>query len=69
MRELVIIETRDAADHKDPARMADLAIGMARTGEDAVTTAGAGTAAGFAVATTGAGSGCGTGFASATTSA
>ena len=32
MRELVIIETRDAADHKDPARMADLAIGMARTG-------------------------------------
>ena len=32
MRELLIIETRDAADHKDPARMADLAVGMVRTG-------------------------------------
>jgi len=32
MRELVIIETRDAADHRDPERMADLAVGMARIG-------------------------------------
>ena len=32
MRELLIIETRDAADHKDPERMADLAIGMSKTG-------------------------------------
>jgi hypothetical protein len=32
MRELLIVETRDAADHKDPARMADLAIGMKRAG-------------------------------------
>ena len=30
MRELLIIETRDAADHKDPARMTELAVGMAR---------------------------------------
>jgi predicted peroxiredoxin len=32
MRELVIIETRDAADHNDPERMAEFAIGMVRTG-------------------------------------
>lgn len=32
MRELLIIETRDAADHKDPARMTELAIGMASAG-------------------------------------
>ena len=32
MRELLIIETRDATDHKDPDRMADLAIGMSKTG-------------------------------------
>lgn len=32
MRELLIIETRDAADHKDPARMAELAAGMHRMG-------------------------------------
>jgi hypothetical protein len=32
MRELLIIETRDAADHKDAARIAELAAGMSRTG-------------------------------------
>ena len=32
MRELLIIETRDAADHKDPARMTELAVGMAKAG-------------------------------------
>jgi hypothetical protein len=32
MRELFIVETRDAADHKDPARMAELAAGMSRAG-------------------------------------
>jgi hypothetical protein len=32
MRELLIIETRDAADHKDPARMAELAIAVNRAG-------------------------------------
>ena len=32
MNELLIIETRDAADHKDPARMAELAAGMSRAG-------------------------------------
>ena len=32
MRELLIVETRDAADHKDPARMTELAVGMAKAG-------------------------------------
>lgn len=32
MRELLIIESRDAADHKDPAHMAELAAGMSRAG-------------------------------------
>ncbi|HKX90923.1 MAG TPA: hypothetical protein VJM15_00645 [Sphingomicrobium sp.] len=32
MKELLIVETRDAADHADPARMADLAAGVARAG-------------------------------------
>jgi hypothetical protein len=32
MRELLIIETRDAADHKDPARMIELAVGVSETG-------------------------------------
>jgi len=32
MRELLIVETRDAADHKDPERMADLAIGTSKAG-------------------------------------
>ena len=32
MRELLIIETRDAADHKDPARMTELAVGMTKEG-------------------------------------
>jgi hypothetical protein len=32
MRELLIIETRDAADHKDPERIAALAVGMRRQG-------------------------------------
>jgi len=32
MRQLLIVETRDAADHKDPARMVELAAGMNRGG-------------------------------------
>jgi len=32
MRELLIIETRDAGDHKDPERVAALAAGMRRAG-------------------------------------
>lgn len=32
MRELLIVETRDAADHKDPERMVELALGTLRTG-------------------------------------
>ena len=32
MRQLLIIETRDAADHKDPAHIVELAIGMSRSG-------------------------------------
>ena len=32
MREMLIIETRDAADHKDPARMTELAAGMTEAG-------------------------------------
>lgn len=35
MKELLIVETRDAADHADPARMADLAVGMSRAGVSA----------------------------------
>ena len=32
MKELLIVETRDGADHKDPERMAELAAGMSRIG-------------------------------------
>lgn len=32
MRELLIVETRDAADHKDPERMVELALGTLRSG-------------------------------------
>jgi hypothetical protein len=32
MKELLIVETRDAAEHKDPERMAELAAGMAEAG-------------------------------------
>ena len=32
MRQLLIVETRDGADHKDPAQMVELAIGMRRGG-------------------------------------
>lgn len=32
MKQVLIIETRDAADHTDPARMAELAAGMTQIG-------------------------------------
>ncbi|MGH6730040.1 MAG: hypothetical protein ACREBK_07785 [Sphingomicrobium sp.] len=32
MREYLIVETRDAADHKDPQRMTELAVGISKTG-------------------------------------
>ena len=32
MQQLLIIETRDAADHRDPARMAELAASMCGSG-------------------------------------
>jgi predicted peroxiredoxin len=32
MQELYIVETRDAVDHTEPARMAELAAGMSRIG-------------------------------------
>jgi hypothetical protein len=32
MKQILIIETRDSADHKDPDRMAEFAAGMVRIG-------------------------------------
>ena len=32
MKQLLIVETRDAAEHRGPARMAELAIGMVQAG-------------------------------------